>query len=212
MPKIRLLIADDHELIRAGLTQFLGSSPDIEVVSEASCGAELLEKLRVVKIDLLLLDLFMPGECGVELIAHIKNIYPDIHILVLSAHDETQLVRHALQAGASGYICKTCSSKNMLEAVLRVATTGKFLSPLMAEQMAFSSACPASTNIEMILSNRELEILHLIVQGKSVKDIANQLFITDKTVSTHKGNILHKLGLKNIVELVQYVTQRNLFS
>jgi DNA-binding NarL/FixJ family response regulator len=199
-------------MIRAGLTQFLGSSPDIEVVAEASCGAELLKRLPVVKIDLLLLDLSMPGECGIELITHVKNIYPELRILILSGQDDIQLVRRALQAGASGYICKTCSPTDMLEAVLKIVATNKYLSPLMAEQIAYSAAGFVSTDVEMILSDRELEILPLIVQGKSVNEIASQLFITDKTVSSHKAHILHKLGLKNSVELVTYVAQRNLFS
>lgn len=136
---IRLAITDDHELIRAALVQFLGLSPGIEVIAEASSGGELLEKLRATQIDLLLLDMSMPGENGAALIGHIKSIYPDLLILVLSAHNEVNTVMRAMKAGASGYICKDCSPQTLIEAILKVVATGKYLSPLMAEQLAYTS-------------------------------------------------------------------------
>lgn len=209
---IRLAITDDHELVRVGLVQFLGSSPGIEVVAEAANGNDLLEKLRTTNPDLLLLDMSMPGENGAALIGHIKGIYPDLLILVLSMHDEVNTVLRAMKAGASGYICKDCSPQTLLEAILKVVATGKYLSPLMAEQLAYASTSPDPSNIELILSDRELEIFRLIAEGKSVSEIAQQLFISDKTVSTHKGNLLCKLGLKNVAELVRYAMQHELFS
>lgn len=209
---IRLAITDDHELIRAALVQFLGSSPGIEVIAEASSGGELLEKLRATQIDLLLLDMSMPGENGAALIGHIKNIYPDLLILVLSAHNEVNTVMRAMKAGASGYICKDCSPQTLIEAILKVVATGKYLSPLMAEQLVYTSTSPDPNNIELILSDRELEIFRLLVEGNSVSEIAEQLFISDKTVSTHKSHLLCKLGLKDIAELVRYAMQHELFS
>lgn len=208
----RLLITDDHELVRAGLVQFLGGSPGIEVAGEAANGEELLEKLRATQVDLLLLDMTMPGKSGVDLITHIKGIYPDLLILVLSMHNEVNIVMRAVKAGVSGYICKDCSPQMLLEAIRKVITTGKYLSPLMAEQLVYASTSPALDNIELALSDRELEIFHMLVDGKSVSEIANQLFISDKTVSTHKKHLLGKLGLKNVAELVRYAMQYELFS
>ncbi len=138
--KIRLLITDDHELVRAGLVQFLGSSPGIEVVAEASSGDELLATLRATKVDLLLLDMSMPGMSGEDLIARIKSRYPDMRILVLSMHNETEVVLRAMKAGASGYICKDCSPKILLEAIRKVVETGKYLEPEMAERLAYVAA------------------------------------------------------------------------
>jgi len=130
------MVTDDHELVRAGLVQFLGSSPGVEVVAEASDGTELLDKLLVTPIDLLLLDMTMPGISGEDLIARIKSIYPDMHILVLSMHNETQVVLRAMKAGASGYICKDCSPQILLEAIRKVVETGKYLDTAMAERLA----------------------------------------------------------------------------
>jgi DNA-binding NarL/FixJ family response regulator len=201
---IRLTITDDLELVRAGLAQYLSMSPDITVVSEASNGAELLEKLRTTRIDLLLLDMSMPGISGEELISCIKSIYPDIHILVLSMHNESQVVLRAMKAGASGYICKDCSPKMLLEAIRKVVATGKYLEAAMAERLAYAAASNEQDTVTHDLSDRELQVFRLIVEGKSIGEIARQLFISDKTVSTHKCHIHNKLGLKSVAELVRY--------
>ena len=208
---IRLMITDDHELVRAGLVQFLGSSPGIDVVAEASDGAELLEKLRATPIDLLLLDMTMPGISGEDLISRIKNIYPDMHILVLSMHNESQIVLRAMKAGASGYICKDCSPQTLLEAIRKVVTTGKYLDPEMAERLAYTVASNEQDPVAHGLSERELQVFRLIVEGKSIGEIARQLFISDKTASTHKCNIHSKLGLKSVAELVRYAIDHKLF-
>lgn len=210
---IRVMIIDDHNLVRAGLSRFLNESAGIEVVAEAANGEELLQKLRTIQTDLLLLDMTMPGLSGAELITRIKSLYPALHILVLSMHNETQVVLSALKAGASGYICKDCSPKVLLDAIQKTMATGKYLNPEIAEKLAFSSAS-ASTDpdeVEFMLSDREMEIFRLIVAGKNISEIAQQLFISDKTVSTHKARLLKKLGLKNAVELVRYSMQQKLF-
>lgn len=209
---IRLAITDDHQLVREGLVQYLGMSPDIEVVVEAANGEELLKKLRVTAPDLLLLDMTMPGKSGVDLIGHIKSLYPSLSILVLSMHNDVNMVLRAVKAGASGYICKDCSTHALLEAIRKIVATGKYLSPQLAEQLAYASTLPDSDGLELTLSDRELEIFRLIVDGKSVSEIAEQLFISDKTVSTHKSNLLNKLGLRNIAELVRYAIENKLFA
>lgn len=209
---IRLAIADDHRLVREGLAQYLGASPDIKVVAEAADGDELLEKLRATTPDLLMLDMTMPGESGVDLIDHVKSLYPDLPVLILSMHDEVNMVLRAMRAGASGYICKDCSPQALLEAIRKVMATGRYLGPAMAEQLAYASTSPDLDNIELVLSDRELEIFRLIVEGKSVGEIAEQLFISDKTVSTHKSNLLNKLGLKGVADLVRYAIEHKLFT
>jgi len=205
---IRLMVVDDHELVRAGLIQYLGLSPDVKVVAEAGDGATLLEKLRTTPVDLLLLDLNMPGLCDADLIARLRSAYPDLPILVLSMHNETQTVMRAMKAGASGYISKNCMPPVLLDAIRRVVATGKYLPPNVAEQLAFASARTRSDDPLVALSDREQQIYRLLVQGESIGDIARQLCISDKTVSTHKSNLLNKLGLKNVAELVRHSLTR----
>ena len=207
---IRLFITDDHDLVRAGLVQYLGLSPDIEVVGEAASGNELLGKLNNIRADMLLLDLVMPGLCGTELISKIRSTHPGLRILVLSMHNETRVVLRTLKAGASGYLCKDCSPQTLLEAIRKVSTTGKYLSPTMAEQIAFLPSLLEQPPIELLLSDRERQIFNQLVDGKSIREIANELAISEKTVSTHKFNLLNKLNLKSVAELVRYAIQEKL--
>lgn len=209
---VRVLITDDHELVRAGLVHLFEGTIGIEVAEQAANGEELLLKLQTTRVDLLLLDMNMPGENGLDLIRHIKMDYPDLLMLILSMHDEANVVYRAIQAGASGYICKDCSPQVLVEAIHKIMATGKYLNPLMAEKLAYASLSSESKSVESILSNRELEVFRLLVEGKSNDTIARQLFISDRTVSAHKTHLLNKLGLKNIVELVQYAFQHKLFS
>lgn len=201
---VGLIIADDHDLVREGLVQYLSLSPDIQVVGEAANGDELLELLHTTLADMLLLDLIMPGLCGTELIGKIKKAYPGLRILVLSMHNEPRVVLRALRAGASGYICKDCKPLTLLDAIRKVSLTGKYLNPVMAEQIAFFSGTTESDPIETILSERERQVFHRIVNGKNIREIASELDISDKTVSAHKYNLLNKLGLKSVAELVRY--------
>lgn len=136
---IRLLVTDDHELVRAGLVQYLGMSPGIEVVGEAANGAELLGKLRSIPADLLLLDMTMPGTSGEELIAQIRSLYPGLQILVLSMHTEIRIVLRAMRAGASGYISKDSPPSVLLEAIQKTIETGQYLNPAMADQLAYAA-------------------------------------------------------------------------
>lgn len=142
---IRLIITDDHELVRAGLVQYLGMSPGIEVVADAANGGELLEKLRSTPADLLLLDMTMPGVCGVDLIAQVKSACPDLLILVLSMHNEVQFVSRAMKAGASGYIGKDSPPPVLLEAIRKTVETGQYLNPSMAEQLAYAADAAGET-------------------------------------------------------------------
>ena len=208
---IRLAIADDHNLVRAGLVEFLGASPGMAVVIEAADGKELLEKLPSNQVDLVLLDLNMPGLSGTDLISHIKNTYPDMLIMVLSGDEQLNMVRNAISAGASGYICKSCLPQILLDAISKIIATGKYLSPLMSKQLVYTYGFPDAKNTGVDLSSREMEILRLIVEGKSINEIASQLFISNKTVSTHKHNMLKKLELNGIADLVRYAMEHKIF-
>jgi DNA-binding NarL/FixJ family response regulator len=207
---IHLLVTDDHELVRAGLVQYLGLAQDIEIVGETATGDALLKMLPDTFADMVLLDLIMPGLCGTELISKIKHTFPGLRILVLSMHSEPQVAMRALKAGASGYICKDCKPETLLEAIRKVSKTGKYISQAMAEQIAFLPDLTENNPIEHILTEREMQIFHLIVTGKNIKEISKILAISNKTVSTHKFNLLNKLGLKSVAELVKYAIQEKL--
>lgn len=207
---IRLLMADDHALVREGLKQILALSPDIRAVCEAANGAEVLQYVRNSKFDLLLLDMSMPGISGIDLIGRIKAERQTLPILVLSMHNESQVVTRAFKAGASGYITKDCEPEKLLQAIRKVAEGQKFIDPILAEQIAFDIAFPEQRLPHALLSNREYEILRLLAIGKSINDIARQLVISNKTVSTHKMHLMKKLGLSSTAAIVSYAIQHNL--
>lgn len=209
---IRLMVVDDHELVRASLIQYLELAPDIKVIAQACDGAVLLEELRRTEVDMLLLDLNMPGLSDADLIARLRSLYPDLLILVLSMHNETQTIQRAMKAGASGYISKNCSPQDLVDAIRKVAASGKYLPPEIAERLAYASTIVDSDPDHPLanLSAREQQIFHLLTKGVSVGEIARQLYISDKTVSTHKSNLLSKLGLKNAAELMRYAMTHKL--
>jgi DNA-binding NarL/FixJ family response regulator len=207
---IRLLIADDHTIVREGIKQLMALTSDVQVVEEAINGAQVLECLRKDSFDMLLLDLNMAGISGVELIGRIRAHRPELPILVLSMHNEVQVVTRALKAGANGYISKDCEPEVLLTAIRRVAVNGKFIAPEIAERMVFASAAgPSSRPPHHALSDRELEVFRLLVAGKSVNEIAQLLSISNKTVSTHKTRLLEKLQLTNMADLMRYAMEHN---
>lgn len=208
---IRLMLADDHAIVRSGLKQIFALMPDIQVVSEAVNGAEVLDQLRLDTPDLLLLDLNMPGIAGADLIQRLRAHWPELPILVLSMHNESQVITRALKAGANGYITKDCEPDILLAAVQRVAARGRYLSPDLAERVAFdaTSALGSKSPIHA-LSERETEVFRLLVTGKSVNDIANEIAISNKTVSTHKVRLMEKLELNSMAELMRFAMQHNL--
>jgi DNA-binding NarL/FixJ family response regulator len=207
---IRLLIADDHAVVRAGLQQLFALAPDIQVVAEASSGAEVLMHLRQGPMDLLLLDLNMPGINGADLIARVKAQQSELPILVFSMHNEPLLAARMLKAGASGYITKDCEPDILLAAVRKVAAHGQYLDPGIAERMAFDATSTTARPPHTLLSEREREIFRLLTSGQSVNAIATQLAISGKTVSTHKARLFEKLNLSSMAELMRYAMQHNL--
>jgi DNA-binding NarL/FixJ family response regulator len=208
---IRLVIADDHAIVRGGLKQFFSMTPGLEVVAEAVDGAEVLACVRQHELDLLLLDLNMPGVSGADLIARVRAQRPTLPILVLSMHNEPLVAARVLKAGANGYVTKDSELDVLLAAIRKVAAGGRFIVPELAEQMVFAASDFAEGPLHTHLSDRELEVFRLLVGGHGVNDIAGQLCISNKTVSTHKTRLMEKLQLQSTADLVRYAIQHRLF-
>ncbi len=210
---IRLLIADDHAIVREGLKKILALTRDIDVAAEAANGAEIIRHLNgsAAGVDLLLLDMVMPGVSGVDLIERIKAYHANLPILVFSMHNEPQVAFRAIRGGAAGFISKDCDPEILLEAIRKVAGGGKFIDPVLAEQLAFDAIQPKRHEPHTLLSDREFEVFRLMVAGKRINEIADQLAISNKTVSTHKHHLMEKMKVDNPVDLVRYAIQNNLF-
>jgi len=201
---IRMLIADDHTIMREGLKQLFTLVPDVQVVAEAESGAQVIELLRQVEIDLLLLDMNMPGISGEILIARLHTQYPKLPILVLSMHNEIHIAQRALRAGALGYLTKDSDPETLLIAIRRVIGGQRYLDSGLAEQIALqSSGLKQQTYVES-LSDREFQILRLLAHGMSVNQIAEQLVISNKTVSTHKTRLMEKMGFVSTADIVRF--------
>jgi DNA-binding NarL/FixJ family response regulator len=208
--KIRLLLADDHTIMREGLKQLLILAEDLRVVAEAENGVIALERLRQGDIDLLLLDMNMPGLSGEELVTRIHAQYPNQKILVLSMHNEPQIAQHILKAGAAGYLCKMCSAETLLSAIRRVAGGARFIDPQIAERIAFEVSGLQQQTHQDTLTEREFQILRLFASGSSVTRIAETLTISHKTVSTHKSRLMEKMGFSSNAEIVRYAVSQRL--
>ncbi len=207
----KILVADDHAMIREGLRRILDATGKLEVCAEASDGKQVIEVLGQALPDVLLLDLSMPGTNGFDLIKRIKREWPDLPVLVLSMHDEEQYALRAIQAGALGYLGKENASTQLVNAIEKVASGRPFISDKVAEQLAMSAmpgAAKGKAHDE--LSNREMQVLQVLVDGKTVSQIAADLNVSVKTVSTHKSRILGKLRLNSLAELVRYSIENGL--
>ncbi|MDD1622319.1 MAG: response regulator transcription factor [Methylococcaceae bacterium] len=201
---IRLLIVDDHALMREGLKQLFEGEDDIVVSAEAASGEEALAILQNQALDLIMLDISIPGIHGVELIAKIREIPNSPPILILSMHNEPQIAKRKLKAGASGYITKDSSPRDLLTAIRKVAVGGRYLAADIAEKIAFELSAATPLKPHELLSGRELLILRMLAKGKKVSEIAQELDISSKTVSTHKARLMQKMHINSDVKLVQY--------
>jgi DNA-binding NarL/FixJ family response regulator len=201
---IRLLIVDDHALMREGLKQLFEGENDIEIGAEAGSGEEALAMLSQETVDLVLLDLTIPGIHGVELIKAIKEQPNSPPILILSMHNEPQIAKRKLKAGASGYITKDSSPKDLLAAIRKVAAGGRYIAGDIAEKIAFEVSNETPLVPHELLSGRELVILRMLAKGKKVNEIAAELNISSKTVSTHKARLMQKMHIDSDVKLMQY--------
>lgn len=201
---IRLLIVDDHVLMREGLKQLFEGEDDIVVSAEAGRGEEALTILQNETVDLVLLDITLPGIHGVELVTKIRERPNNPPILVLSMHNEPQIAKRKLKAGASGYITKDSSPKDLLGAIRKVASGGRYIAADIAEKIAFEVSAAEPLVPHELLSGRELVILRMLAKGKKVSEIALELDISSKTVSTHKARLMQKMHIDTDVKLMQY--------
>ncbi|MDQ7976872.1 response regulator transcription factor [Paraburkholderia sp. SARCC-3016] len=207
---IRILIADDHAIMREGIKQLFALERDFEVVGEAANSGDVLAALRRTSADLLLLDLSMPGISGVDLIEHIRAHAAAPPILVLSMHSELHFVRYTLKAGAAGYLTKDNQPQTLLAAIRKVAAGGRFIDPQLAEHMVFDAGEALQRAPHERLSAREFAIFRLLVRGLGVNEIAAEFAISNKTVSTHKARLMQKLNCRNNAQLVRYAVSHRL--
>jgi DNA-binding NarL/FixJ family response regulator len=207
---IRVLLADDHAIVRAGLKGILADTVDIEVAGEAANGQEVLARVSAQDFDVAVLDLSMPGRNGIELIKLVKAEKPKLRILVLSMHSEEQYAVRALKAGASGYLSKESAADELVAAIRRIAGGGAYVTPETAERLALGAAPRAETAAHTLLSDREFQVFRMIARGASVSEIARELSLSVKTISTHKTRIMEKMGLANQSELIRYALEHRL--
>lgn len=207
---IRIVLADDHTIVREGLKQLLAAAGDLEVVGEASDGGQVIERVRSLDFDLLLLDMSMPGRSGIELIRQVRSEKPKLKILILSMHEESQYAVRAIRAGAAGYLTKESASRQLVEAIRKVAAGGAFISAEVAQQLALGAMPNVKGPPHSSLSDREFQIFRMIAEGLSVTDIAARLNLSVKTVSTHKSNILQKMNMTTQGELIRYALTHRL--
>ncbi|HTS52905.1 MAG TPA: response regulator transcription factor [Burkholderiales bacterium] len=207
---ITVLVADDHAIVRDGLKQILARTADLVVGGEARNAQEVMRLVRERDWDLLLMDMSMPGRSGIDLIKQVRSEKPKLPILVLSMHQEHQYAVRAIRAGACGYLNKDSASELLVSAIHKVVGGGVFVSETAAELLARETMRGADVAPHTLLSDREFQVFSMIVQGKTVTDIAAELSLSVKTVSTHKTHVLEKMKLANQAELVRYAIAHRL--
>ena len=207
---INILIADDHAVVRKGLRQILTETPDLRVLDEAVDGEDVLEKVKKKSYDVIVLDISMPGMSGIDVLKRLNVEYPQLPVLVLSIYSEDQYALRVLKSGASGYLTKESAPGELVSAIRKVAKGGKYVSAYLAEKLAFGLTTPAKVNPIEHLSDREMQVLCMIASGKTISEIAKDISLSVKTVSTYRRRILTKMKLKNNAELTHYAIRNNL--
>ena len=207
---VRILIADDHPIVRSGIKQILNDLPGNNIIEEVSNANDLLRRLKEADFDIIILDIRMPGRSGLDVLIDIKNLNSEIPVLILSMHPEEQYAIRALKTGASGYLTKSGAPDELIKAVKKILSGGKYITSTLAESMAdiFQTNLDAPAHHQ--LSNREYEVLCKIAEGKNVKQVAGELFISEKTVSTYRSRILEKMNMKSNTELIRYALKNGL--
>lgn len=207
---IRVFIADDHAIVREGLKQIVAETPDMQVAGEASDGLEAVEKVLADQFDVVVLDISMPGQNGLSALADIKRARPDQHVLVLSIHPEVQYALSAIKAGADGYLTKESAPVELLGAIRRVAQGERHVSPAVEERLTRRPVARTAGPAHDRLSPREYEVMCLIAQGLSIREIGLRLDRSIKTIHTHRYRILEKLGLRSNSDLTRYALKHGL--
>jgi DNA-binding NarL/FixJ family response regulator len=207
---IKVLIADDHAVVRQGLKQILSETSDMIVAGEAQNGQEVLNKVRAADWDVVVLDLTMPGAGGLDLLKALRRERPRLPILVLSIHSEDQYAVRVLKAGASGYLTKESAPEALVKAIRKVAAGGRYVSPYVAEKLAFNLGEDFEKPPHESLSDREYQVMRWIASGRTVKEIAKEMSLSVKTISTYRARILQKMKMKTNAELIHYGIQNRL--
>ncbi len=207
---IRVLVADDHALVRQGLRQVLSFSNELSLAAEARNAWEVIERVRDGGLDVVLLDMSMPGPSGVELIRRLRAEAPRVPILVLSMHAEAQIAARAIKAGARGYLTKDSEPELLIDAIRQVGRGGNFIDPALATQLVFEMGSTTDEAPHANLTNREYQVFLALVQGRGQVEIAQELNLSPKTVSTHKFRLMRKLGVDSLSELVRYAIRHGL--
>jgi DNA-binding NarL/FixJ family response regulator len=210
MKKIKILIADDHPIVRAGFKQVISDMPDMLVADEAGNGQEVLNLIGKKDYDLVLLDISMPGRSGLEILKDLKSEKPKLPVLILSIYPEEQYAIRALRAGASGYMTKASAPNELILAIRKISEGGKYISASLAEKLAYYLDGDAAKPPHETLSDREYQVMLMIASGKTVTEIANELCLSVKTISTYRTHILEKMRMKNNAEITLYAVQNKL--
>lgn len=204
---IRIVIADDHPVVREGLKRILAECRDIKLVGEAQNSNEVINLLRETRVDVLLLDISMPGAGFLETLQRIKTKYPSLHVLVLSIHPEEQYAIRAIQTGAAGYLTKNHTPEQLADAIRQVHAGHKYITPRVAQELITKLETREESELYKILSNREYQILCMLGEGKQSTEIASILSLSPKTVGTYRNRILDKLKLRTTGELIRYAVE-----
>lgn len=207
---IKVLIADDHAIVREGLKQILAETADLVVAGEASNGREVLTHVRNQECDLVLLDLGMPGKDGLETLKELKQEKPNLPVLVLSIYPEEQYAVRLLKAGASGYLTKESAPEELIAAIRKVSRQGMYVSASLGEKLALDLQTDGEKPVHELLSDREFRVMLLIAGGKTVKEIAEEMFLSVKTISTYRVRALNKMHMKNNAEFTYYAIKKGL--
>jgi len=206
----RILIADDHAIVRKGLVQILAESPDSVMVDEAGSGEDALDKILENDYDLVLLDISMPGKGGFDVLHEIKISKPGVPVVMLSVHPEEQYAVTALRAGASGYLTKENAPDELLGAIRKVLTGDKYISDSLSEKLAFGLISDSDKPLHETLSKREFQVMRMIASGKAPRVIADEMSLSVKTISTFRARILHKMRMKSNADMTHYAINNNL--
>ncbi len=207
---LKILIVDDHAIVRRGLKQIVDNIPETVTVDEAGNGKEALEKILSDDYDLVLLDITLPDRNGIDILCEIKGLKPETRILVLSVHPEEQYARRVFESGASGYLTKNSAPDELVMAIREVASGKKYISSTFAEKMAFDFLTGTGKKSYENLSNREYQVMCMIASGKTIQEIAESLILSPKTIHTYRTRILIKLDKKNTAELIRYAWENRL--
>jgi two-component system, NarL family, invasion response regulator UvrY len=207
---IRILIADDHPVVRRGIKQILSDEPDMAVPGEARDAREVLDLARRGQWDIVILDISMPGKSGLDVLKDLKQEFPKLPVLVLSIHPEDQYAVRALKTGAAGYLTKESAPEELVKAIRKILNRGKYVSASLAERLAFDLEADGATPSHLRLSNREYQVMLMIAGGKRLSDIASELALSVKTISTYRARILDKMNFRNNAEITHYAIKNML--